>query len=100
MNTPKKKGEGLREIPGVGESIARDLEGIGIKKVADLKGRSPDELYERMCRKAGVQIDRCLLYVCRCAVYYAEGGRVPAKLKWWSWKDATPKARRSRRTTP
>ncbi|NMB56563.1 pathogenicity locus, partial [Candidatus Beckwithbacteria bacterium] len=31
--------------------------------------------------------DRCLLYVFRCAVYYAKGGRDPEKLKWWNWKD-------------
>jgi hypothetical protein len=85
----------LRTIPGVGESIARDLEELGIRTVAQLKGRSPEGLYEALCERRGHQ-DRCLLYVFRCAVYYAERKRHdPERLKWWNWKDAPP-ARRAR----
>lgn len=79
----------LREIPGIGPSIAADFEGVGIRQVADLKGRDPEAIYEAICRAQGVRIDRCLLYVCRLAVYYASAKRRnPAKLKWWLWKDA------------
>lgn len=77
----------LLSIPGVGKSIAQDLIDIGITRVGDLKGRDPEELYDRSNRKAGTVQDRCLLYTFRCAVYFAEGGREPDKLKWWSWKD-------------
>jgi hypothetical protein len=85
----------LLAIPGVGESIARDLEELGIRTVAQLKGRSPEGLYEALCERRGHQ-DRCLLYVFRCAVYYAERKRHdPERLKWWNWKDAPP-ARRAR----
>lgn len=36
----------------------------------------------------GFQDDRCVLYVFRCAVYYAEQEQHdPEKLKWWYWKD-------------
>ncbi|MBI5637131.1 MAG: DUF4332 domain-containing protein [Nitrospinae bacterium] len=87
----------LQEIPGIGPSIAVYLEGAGIRTVADLKGRDPEAIYEAICRAQGQQIDRCLLYVCRCAVYYAEGGRAPTKLKWWNWKDAVP-VKKPRRT--
>jgi hypothetical protein len=77
----------LQEIPGVGPSIAADLRRLGIRRVADLKGRSPERLYARMCRESGPQ-DRCLLYVFRCAVYYASAARhSPARLRWWNWKD-------------
>jgi hypothetical protein len=35
-----------------------------------------------------MQVDRCLLYVFRCAVYFAEHTRHdPELLKWWNWKD-------------
>jgi hypothetical protein len=34
----------LQKIPGVGKSIARDLRNIGIKSVADLKGKDPEKL--------------------------------------------------------
>lgn len=78
----------LQRIPGVGPSIAVDLRGIGITRIADLKGKSPERLYARSNARAGVVQDRCLLYVFRCAVYFAETPRPnPKKLLWWAWKD-------------
>ena len=75
-------------IPGVGRSIAQDLIDIGIMEVDDLKGKDPEKLYERSNRCEGVVLDRCLLYVFRCAVYFAETKNPKAeKLKWWNWKD-------------
>ena len=82
--------EPLTNIPGVGKSISQDLFNIGIRKVSDLKGQDPEKLYMKSNKFAGVKQDRCLLYVYRCAVYYANTptSRVePEKLKWWSWKD-------------
>jgi hypothetical protein len=79
----------LKQIPGVGVSIANDLWNIGIRQVADLEGQSPEALYQASNDFAGVVQDRCLLYVFRCAVYYAETPhelREPEKLKWWNWK--------------
>jgi hypothetical protein len=85
----------LQEIPGVGPSIARNLTAIGITRVQDLKGRNPERLYAASNGVAGVVQDRCLLYVFRCAVYYASTARPSAeKLKWWYWKDRTSKRRR------
>lgn len=83
----------LKEIPGVGKSIAEDLRLIGIRKVADLKGKNPETLYNRHNKRVGRVEDRCLLYVFRGAVYYAGGGRNQEKLKWWYWKD-TPRKKR------
>ena len=78
----------LQVIPGVGPSIAEDLHRIGITRVAQLKNADPQKLYERVSRDQGVVMDRCLLYVFRCAVYYASYTRhSPEKLKWWNWKD-------------
>ena len=78
----------LEVIPGIGPSIAEDLHRIGITRVAQLKNADPQKLYERMNRDQGVVMDRCLLYVFRCAVYYASNTRHTAeKLKWWNWKD-------------
>jgi len=80
----------LTIIPGVGKSIATDLWNIGITSLSDLKGKDPELLYELSNRYAGTKQDRCLLYVFKCAVYYAE---TPIdehdidKLKWWNWKD-------------
>jgi len=78
----------LQTIPGVGESIAGDLRNIGIQTVADLKGKDPEKLYEMSNRFEGKVQDRCLLYVLREAVYFAENKKHdPEKLKWWNWKD-------------
>jgi len=77
----------LRQIPGVGKSIAQDLNALGIERVEQLRGQRPEVLYESMMAEQGGHIDRCMLYVLRCAVYYAEGGREPERLLWWNWKD-------------
>jgi hypothetical protein len=80
----------LRQIPGVGVSIANDLWNINIKSVAQLKGKDPEKLYNLSNKNAGAIQDRCLLYVFRCAVYYAETPakkREQEKLKWWNWKN-------------
>ena len=77
-------------IPGVGKSIANDLWNINIYKVSDLKGKDPDVLYDQSNKFAGQVQDRCLLYVFRCAVYFAETPtqeQNKEKLKWWNWKD-------------
>jgi hypothetical protein len=80
----------LMTIPGVGKSIANDLYRIGIRSVDGLRGKSPEALYDQSNELGGKVQDRCLLYVFRCAVYYAETKpekRNPEKLKWWNWKD-------------
>lgn len=87
------KSESLKElmiIPGVGKSISNDLYNIGIKSINDLKDKNPEKLYAKSNKHAGVIQDRCLLYVFRCAVYFAETNpkKLNAeKLKWWNWKD-------------
>lgn len=77
----------LMQIPGVGKSIAQDLININITSIAQLKGKSPEKLYDKSNKFVGVVQDRCLLYVFRCAVYYASNKKHnPEKLKWWNWK--------------
>lgn len=78
----------LMKIPGVGKSLARDLLDLGYLSVADLEGEDPEEMYMRLCVIRGGHIDRCVLYVFRCAVYFSENKDPdPELLKWWSWKD-------------
>jgi Pathogenicity locus len=83
----------LSRIPGVGPSIASDLYLLGIRQVADLRGRDPELLYSELCREMGQHVDRCVLYTFRCAVYFAsESKHDPELLKWWNWKDGTKAA--------
>jgi hypothetical protein len=78
----------LREIPGVGKSIAEDLWELGIRKVNDLVNKNPEILYQQLCVMQGQRIDPCVLYVFRCAIYYASNTEhQPELLKWWNWKD-------------
>jgi len=78
----------LQRIPGVGPAIAADLLGLGIASVDALRGQDPERLYQRLCEQAGGHVDRCVLYVFRCAVYFAENTvHDPERLKWWHWKD-------------
>jgi len=78
----------LQTIPGVGKNIEQHLIHIGYTSVESLKGQDPEEMFIKDCLYKGVQEDRCLLYVYRLAVYFAENETYePEKLKWWNWKD-------------
>ena len=78
----------LQEIPGVGKSIAQDLVDLGYCAVDELRGENPEEMYQRLILLRGRHIDRCVLYVFRCAVYFASNTvHEPELLKWWNWKD-------------
>ncbi len=78
----------LQVIPGVGPSIAQDLYELGYREVTQLRGQDPAVMYAELCRRRGRQIDRCVLYVFRCAVYFASHHVHDAELlKWWNWKD-------------
>ena len=80
----------FQRIPGVGPSIGADLEDLGVQGLTDLAGRCPEALYRDLIELRRAEIDRCVLYVFRCAVYFAKTANpVAEKLKWWGWKDKT-----------
>lgn len=84
----KRKTE-LQQIPGVGKETEKSLLMLGYPTIASLKDADPEELYAKECAMKGCHIDRCQLYVYRCAVYYASvEDPEPEKLKWWNWKDS------------
>lgn len=78
----------LQKIPGVGKNMEQHLRALGYDTIASLWGADPEEMYARECAMCGASLDRCVLYVYRCAVYFAETARPdPEKCKWWNWKD-------------
>ncbi len=78
----------LQSVPGIGPKIANALRDLGIVNVEGLAGQDPELMYERLCRIRGTYTDRCVLYVFRCAVYFAtEEEHEPELLKWWNWMD-------------
>ena len=78
----------LQTVPGVGPRIAANMWKIGIRSLADLRKADPEKLYKALEKREQAPVDRCALYVFRCAVYYASHKRHdPAKLLWWNWQD-------------
>lgn len=90
MNDKQESLKALQQIPGVGKTVANDLWRMGIRTVADLKGKSAEELYVLHNDERGQVQDICMLYTFRCAIYFANTVnkvRDPEKLKWWNWMD-------------
>lgn len=84
MNMPEE----LQNIPGVGKKLAKEFSKIGIKKISDFEGKNAEDLYLKICDENGCSVDKCVLYVCRSSIYFAENKNPdPEKLKWWDWKD-------------
>ena len=78
----------FKTIPGIGPSLAEDLWDLGFRSIQDLKNEYPEEMYKSLEDIRGCHQDRCVLYVFRCAVYYASKKKHdPELLKWWNWKD-------------
>ncbi len=79
----------FQRLPGVGKSIAQDLWDLGYRSIDELKGDDPQQMYEALERLRNSHIDRCVLYVFRCIVYYVDTPNPDAHLLlWWNWKDA------------
>ncbi len=76
------------KIPGVGICTANDFYNIGLRSLNDLKNADADSLYLKCCDYQKCKLDRCVLYVIRCAIYFAtEKNHNPDFLKWWNWKE-------------
>jgi hypothetical protein len=91
MNNEKRKIlKQFQTIPGIGKACSLDLWNIGLRSIDDLKGKNPNELYERLNTITGTSHDICMLYTFRCAVYFAtEQHHDKEKTNWWYWKDNT-----------
>ena len=84
----KKALKELQQIPGVGPRLSEALFNLGISSIEDLRDNDPEKLYKKMEKSSGHHVDRCVLYVFRCAVYYASNDEHnPHLLKWWNWKE-------------
>ena len=79
----------LGDLISVGKAMLRDFEILGVRSVADLARRSPERLYEKLCRVAPQHQDICCLDVLRAAVAQARDPRLPAEqCRWWYWSQA------------
>ncbi len=84
--TARPPTDDLESVPGIGPKLAGKLRGLGYRCVDDLAAGDPEQMYRDLCRDR--HVDRCVLYVFRCAVYYATHETYdPELLKWWNWTD-------------
>lgn len=74
--------EELRKLANIGPAMARDLARLGITEPAQLAGRDPVELYERLCALDGHRHDPCVLDTFMSAVDQADGA--PPR-PWWTY---------------
>jgi hypothetical protein len=83
MPTEERK---LQDLVSIGPAMLRDFELLGIASVAQLSRRSPEKLYERLCRITKQPVDICCLDVFRAAVEQARNPRLPIEqCQWWYW---------------
>lgn len=79
----------LQTIPGIGRTFTKDFARIGITTVSQLRAKDPQKLFARLQNandEEGHATSKNYLYVIRMAVYFANGGRDPEKLRWNAWK--------------
>jgi len=72
----------LTTLPNVGPAIARRLLRLGIERPADLRGRDPKEMFDRLAELDGHAEDPCLLDTFTAIVIFVDGG--PAR-PWWHY---------------
>lgn len=77
----------LSRIPGLDLPTVRDLIDLGIRHTDELRGRSPESLFDDIKKKRDkTPIDR--LWHLRLAVYFAENEEPDRSLlQAWKWKD-------------
>ena len=72
----------LRGIPNLGPATAMDLQRLGVDRLEELRGKDPDQLYDRLCRIDGVKHDICVRDVFAALVDQAQGRRAKP---WWHY---------------
>src|SRR5579864_5615524 len=76
----------LGDLISVGPAMLRDFEILGVRSVAQLARRSPEGLYENLCRVAPQHQDICCLDVFRAAVAQARDPQLSVEqCQWWFW---------------
>ncbi|MFT3665936.1 helix-hairpin-helix domain-containing protein [Piscinibacter sp.] len=74
--------ERLEQLPNIGPSLAADLRLIGIHTPAELRGKDPFVLYQKLCAATGQRQDPCVLDTFMAATDFMRGA--PAA-PWWHY---------------
>ncbi len=82
----------LEDLISVGPAMVRDFGILGVRSVGELARRSPERLYEKLCRVAPQHQDICVLDTFRAAVAQARDPRLAVeKCQWWYWSEKRKK---------
>lgn len=64
----------VQSLMNIGPEIAKRLYAIGITTSSQLKKSNPEKIYEKLKKKEGGVLDKCVLYVLRGAIL---------NIPWW-----------------
>jgi hypothetical protein len=82
----------LRDLVSVGPAVLKDFELLGINSMAQLRRRSPQRMYQELCRLRGSRLDPCCLDVFVAAVAQAKDPQLPIEQRqWWYWSKVRKK---------
>ncbi|MBI3789635.1 MAG: Mitomycin resistance protein mcrB [Gemmatimonadetes bacterium] len=94
----------LRDLRNVGKATLGDFALLGIRTLAELAARDPDELYRELERRTRSRQDPCVRDVFAATIHQARTGEA---LDWWHFTperkiapSATPRSSRSRPAAP
>lgn len=74
----------LADIPNIGPAMVEDFRNLGIERPAQLAGKDPYVLYERLCAVTGVRHDPCVIDTFISAVRFMEGA---PPHPWWHYTE-------------
>jgi hypothetical protein len=80
MARSKGTPESLADLANVGPATLADFEVLGIRTLAQLKGKEAFALWRELCRRTGARHDPCCIDVFMSAIDQANGG--PPR-PWW-----------------
>ena len=72
----------LSDIPNIGPAMVEDFRNLGIEQPAQLAGKDPYALYQRLCTLTGVRHDPCVIDTFISAVRFMEGA---PPHPWWHY---------------
>ncbi|PWT90897.1 MAG: hypothetical protein C5B55_09005 [Blastocatellia bacterium] len=76
----------LKDLVSIGPAMLEDFGLLGINTVAQLRKRSPQRMYQQLCRLKGKRIDLCCFDVFVAAVAQAKDPYLPIEQRqWWYW---------------
>jgi hypothetical protein len=76
----------LSDLVSIGPAMLHDFELLGVRSVAQLARRNPENMYEKLCQVTGQAQDICCLDVFRAAVAQAKNPNLPIEQRlWWHW---------------